>query len=179
MEVHMLKAASLGALLLLVVVTASGGEDPVVRWRQIVGIIQPGNVVGSGTGAVHGGMLPWNPETTGVARVNLATGEIQFLVKGLVLAAGNSVGTRADITAVRGTLVCDTNGNASGGNSTVVQTPAVPLSSDGDAHFSGSVGALPAVCGSEPDLAFLIRVAEVAGNPVNGPWIASGLVRER
>jgi len=175
----MRKAASLGVLLLLVVVTASG-DDLVVRWRQIVGIIQqPGNNVGSGTGAIHGGMLPWNPQTTGVARVNLANGEIQFLVKGLVLAAGNGIGTRGDITAVKGTLVCDTNGSAGGNNSTVVQTPSVPLSLDGDAHFSGSVGALPAVCSSEPDLAFLIRIAEAAGNPVNGPWIASGLVRER
>jgi len=174
----MRKVAALGVLLLLVVVTASG-EDPVVRWRQIVGIIQPGNVVGVGTGAIPGGMLPWNPQTTGVARVNFANGEIQFLVKGLVLAAGNGIGTRGDINAVKGTLVCDTNGSAGGNNSTVVQTASVPLSLDGDAHFSGSVGALPAVCSSEPDLAFLIRIAEAAGNPVNGPWIASGLVRER
>jgi len=173
----MRKVAALGVLLLWVVVTASG-EDPVVRWRQIVGIIQPRNAVGVGTGAIPGGMLPWNPQATGVARVNLANGEIQFLVKGLVLAAGNGIGTRGDITAVKGTLVCDTNGSAGGNNSTVVQTPSVPLSLDGDAHFSGSVGALPAVCSSEPDLAFLIRIAEVAGNPVNGPWIASGLVRE-
>jgi len=53
----MRKVAALGVLLLLVVVTASG-EDPVVRWRQIVGIIQPGNAVGVGTGAIPGGMLP-------------------------------------------------------------------------------------------------------------------------
>jgi hypothetical protein len=172
----MRKAALLGVLLLLAVVTASG-EDPVVRWRQIVGIIQAGNVVGSGTGAVAGGMLPWTT-TMGGARVNLSTGQIQFVVKGLVLAAGNGIGTRADITAVRGILVCDTNGSAGGGNSTLAQTPAVQLSTDGDAHFSGDIGTLPAVCGSEPDIAFLIRIAEVAGNPVNGPWIAFGAVRE-
>ena len=173
----MRKAALLGVLLLLAVVTASG-EDPVVRWRQVVGIIQAGNVVGSGTGAITGGSLPWNPQTLGVAQVNLATGEIQFVVKGLVLAGGNPVGTRGDITAVKGTLVCDTNGSAGGGNSTLVQTPAVPLSLDGDANFSGSVGSLPAVCSSEPDLAFLILVAEVNGVPVNGRWITSGAVRE-
>ena len=173
----MRKAALLGVLLLLAVVTASG-EDPVVRWRQVVGIIQAGNVVGSGTGAITGGSLPWNPQTLGVAQVNLATGGIQFVVKGLVLACGNPVGTRGDITAVKGTLVCDTNGSAGGGNSTLVQTPAVPLSLDGDANFSGSVGSLPAVCSSEPDLAFLILVAEVNGVPVNGRWITSGAVRE-
>lgn len=173
----MRKAALLGVLLLLAVVTASG-EDPVVRWRQLVGIIQAGNFVGSGTGAITGGGLPWNPQTVGVARVNLTTGEIQFVVKGLVLAGGNGIGTRADITAVKGALVCDTDGSAGGGNSTVVQTAAVPLSLDGDANFSGSVGSLPAVCSSEPDLAFLIRIAEVNGAPVNGRWIANGAVRE-
>jgi hypothetical protein len=113
-----------------------------------------------------------------VARVNLDTGEIQFVVKGLVLAGGNPIGTRGDITAVKGTLVCDTNGSAGGGNSTLVQTAAVPLSSDGDAHFTGSVGSLPGVCSTEPDLALLIRIAEVNGVAVNGPWIAFGAVRE-
>jgi hypothetical protein len=110
--------------------------------------------------------------------VNLATGEIQFVVKGLVLAGGNVIGTRADITAVKGTLVCDTNGSAGGGNSTLVQTAAIPLSLGGDANFSGSVGTLSAACSSEPDLAFLIRVAEENGVPVTGPWIAFGAVRE-
>jgi hypothetical protein len=132
---------------------------------------------GSGTGAVPGGLLPW-VTSEGVARVNLDTGQIQFVVKGLVLAGGNPIGTRADITAVRGTLVCDTNGSAGGGNSTLVQSAAVPLSLDGDAHFSGSLGSLPALCSSEPDLAFLIRIAEVNGVAVNGPWIAFGAVRE-
>jgi len=172
----MRKAALLAVFLVLPFFTL-WGENPVVRWREVVGIIQPGNVVGSGTGAVTGGFLPW-VTTGGVARINLDTGQIQFVVKGLVLAGGNPIGTRADITAVKGTLVCDTNGSAGGGNSTLVQTAAVPLSLDGDAHFTGSVGSLPAVCSSEPDLAFLIRIAEVNGVAVNGPWIAFGAVRE-
>jgi hypothetical protein len=173
----MRKAALLATFLLLPVLTL-WGQDPVVRWREVVGIIQPGNVVGSGTGAVTGGLLPW-VTTGGVALVNLDTGEIQFVVKGLVLAGGNPIGTRADITAIKGTLVCDTNGSAGGGNSAVVQTAAVPLSLDGDAHFTGNPGSLPAVCSSEPDLAFLIRIAEVNGVAVSGPWIAFGAVREK
>jgi len=32
-----------------------------VEWRQIIGIIQPGNKVGSGTGQVAGGGQPWTP----------------------------------------------------------------------------------------------------------------------
>jgi hypothetical protein len=172
----MRKMALLAAFVVLPVLTL-WGEDPIVQWREVVGIIQAGNIVGSGTGAVAGGMLPW-VTTGGSARVNLDTGEIQFLVKGLVLAGGNPIGTRADITAVKGTLVCDTNGSAGGGNSTLVQTAAVSLSLDGDAHFSGNVGSLPTVCSSEPDLAFLVRIAEVNGTAVNGPWIAFGAVRE-
>jgi hypothetical protein len=173
---YMRKAALFGAFLVLSVLTVRAA-DSVIRWRGVVGIIQPGNMVGSGTGAVIGGSLPWIT-TGGVARANLETGEIEFVVKGLVLAGGNPIGTRADITAVKATLVCDTNGSAGGGNSTLVQTAAVPLSSDGDAHFSGNVGSLPAACSNEADLAFLVRIAEVNGVAVNGPWIAFGAVRE-
>jgi len=172
----MRKAALFGAFLVLSVLTVRAA-DSVIRWRGVVGIIQPGNMVGSGTGAVIGGSLPWIT-TGGGARANLETGEIEFVVKGLVLAGGNPIGTRADITAVKATLVCDTNGSAGGGNSTLVQTAAVPLSSDGDAHFSGNIGSLPAACSNEADLAFLVRIAEVNGVAVNGPWIAFGAVRE-
>jgi hypothetical protein len=60
---------------------------------------------------------------------------------------GGATSVRGVISlAVKGTLVCHTNGSPGGGNSTLVQTAAVPLSSDGDAKFSGSVGSLPAVC---------------------------------
>jgi hypothetical protein len=172
----MRKAALLGTFLVASVLTVRAA-DPVVQWREIVGIIQPVNVVGSGTGAVVGGFLPW-VTTGGVARANLETGRIEFVVKGLVLAGGNPIGTRGDITAVRATLVCDTNGSAGGGNSTLVQTAAVPLSLDGAAHFSRDIGSLPAACTNETDLAFLIRIAEVNGVAVNGPWIAFGAVRE-
>ena len=71
------------------------------------------------------------------------------------------------ITQVMGTLVCDTN--ASAGAPVLVDTPLVTLSEDGDASFHGSVGALPAACTSEPDMAFLVRIAA-------GRWIANGAV---
>jgi hypothetical protein len=142
--------------------------DPNVRWADIVGIIQAGNVVGSGTGAVTGGGQPWST-TRGAARVNLSTGEVQFRVEGLVLAGGNGVGTPAAITEVKGTLVCDVDGSAGGGNSTLVDTPLVPLSAQGDAEFQGVV-TVPAVCENQPDIAFLVRIAA-------GRWIANGAVR--
>lgn len=154
-----------------------------VRWETIIGIIRQGglnpanepvavaNAVGSGTGAVQGGGQPWST-TGGEAQVDLLTGEIEFKVEGLVLAGGNSIGTRGGVAQVKGTLVCDTDGNAGGGNSTLVDTPLVPLSPQGDAEFSGNVGPLPAACINEPDIAFLIRIAPPANR-----WIAHGAVR--
>jgi hypothetical protein len=142
----------------------------VVRWERIVGIIQAGNVVGSGTGAVTGGGQPW-VVTDGRASVDLATGEVRFDIEGLVLAGGNSIGTRGTIAQVRGTLVCDTNGSAGSGNSVLVNTELVDLSLQGDATLQkGNIGPLPGVCLTEPDIAFLIRNS-------GGAWLAAGVVR--
>jgi len=141
-----------------------------VRWDALVGVIQTGNVVGSGTGAVTGAGQPW-VVTGGRAEVDLSNGDLSFDVEGLVLAGGNSIGTRGTNAQVRGTLVCDTNGSAGGGNSVLVNTPVVALSAQGEADFSGNVGPLPAVCATEPDIAFLIR-------STGGNWFAAGIVRE-
>src|SRR4029077_1108534 len=70
-----------------------------LEWRQIVGIIVPGSTVGSGTGKVTGGGLPWHT-SGGRAEVNLTTGNLRFSVDGLVLAAGNSIGTADGVTSV-------------------------------------------------------------------------------
>lgn len=140
-----------------------------LEWRQIVGIIVPGSTVGSGTGKVTGGGLPWHT-SGGRAEVNLTTGNLRFSVDGLVLAAGNSIGTPDGVTSVKGTLVCDTTGVASP-NSILVDTPLIPLSAQGNARFSGSLGALPVACTSQPNIAFLIRTG-------GGAWLASGMVRE-
>src|SRR5437763_8334521 len=157
---------------------AASAAAQTASWRQVVGIILAGNVVGSGTGAVPGGFLPWTT-TGGAARVNLQNGEIKCSVRGLVFAAGApgiTIGTPGPITGVKGMLVCDVDGSASGGNSVLVETPSVRLSSTGDAAFSGKVGPLPAVCSSERDLAFLIRASVFGGNSVEGPWISNGAV---
>jgi hypothetical protein len=135
--------------------------DQHVRWEDIIGIIQANNVVAG----VTGGGQPWSTQR-GSASVNLARGDVSFRVEGLVLAGGNSVGTRAGIDQVKGTLVCNAEGP---GNPVLVDTPLVPLSAQGDAHFSGSVGHLPAAC-FEPDIAFLIRISA-------DRWIANGAVR--
>jgi hypothetical protein len=158
-----LAVASLAAVVPLS--TAAAAE---VRWQDVVGIIQAGNLVGTGTGQVQGGGQPWST-TGGLAEVDLDTGTVRFRVRGLVLAGGNTIGTAGSITEVKGTLVCDADGSASGGNSVLVDTPLVPLTFQGDAAFRGEVGALPAAC-LEPDLAFLVRIGA-------GRWIANGAVR--
>jgi hypothetical protein len=142
-------------------------RDEHVRWSDVRGIVQPQTVVGTGSGAVTGGGAPWST-TAGEVDVNLDRGGIIFEVRGLVLAAGNSIGTRGGVTTVKGTLVCDTNGSLTG-NSAIVDTALVTLDEQGDAYFAGAVGALPPEC-AEADLAFLIRAA-------NGAWIAFGAVR--
>jgi hypothetical protein len=109
--------------------------------------------------------------TGGEARVNLASGRLRFEIEGLVRADGNDVGTPGSNTQVRGTLVCDTNGSAGGGNSTLVETPLVPLSAQGDAEFRGNLGPLPAACLNEPDIAFLVR-------STGGNWFAAAIVRK-
>src|SRR5262249_5191878 len=135
---------------------------------------QAGNVVGSGTGAVTGGGQPWST-TDGKARVNLSTGNLRFEVRGLVLAGGNSIGTPDAITQVKGTLVCDTDGSGGGGNSTLVDTPLVSLSAQGDAEFNGTVS-LAAACVNQPDIAVLSRHAAARWMAAGG-WIVIGAVR--
>ena len=143
-------------------VPALADRDNTIRWETIIGIMQTGNTVAG----VAGGGQPWST-LGGNASVNLETGKIDFEVRGLVLAGGNSIGTPGSITQVKGTLVCDTNGSA--GAPVLVDTPLVTLSDEGDARFHGGVGPLPAACTSEPDMAFLVRIGA-------GRWIANGAV---
>lgn len=101
--------------------------------------------------------------------MDLTKGKIQFDVRGLVFAAGNTIGTTGTVAQVGGTLVCDTDGSASAGkNSILVDTPLVDLDEDGDARFNGSAS-MPVVCATEPNIAFLIRTA-------SGKWIGNGTV---
>ena len=163
------KTLALCAALPGVIASAASFADSgnTVRWATVIGIMQAGNVVGSGSGAVTGGGQPWSA-LGGQALVDLKNDHLQFEVRGLVLAGGNAIGTPSTFTEVKGTLVCDTNGSAGGGNSVVVDTPLVPYDEEGNARFQGKVD-IPAVCASEPDIAFLVRIPA-------GRWIANGAV---
>jgi hypothetical protein len=147
---------------------ASADPGDTLHWQSVIGIVQGNNIVGSGTGAATGAPGPWSA-LGGHVKVDLDRGQVNFTTNGLVFAGGNSIGTPGAVLQVKGTIVCDTDGSASGGNSVLVDTPLVDLDDQGDARFDGNVGALPPVCTSEPDIAFLIRTA-------SGRWIGNGTV---
>ena len=157
---------ALGAALISGNASADSGDS--LHWQSVIGIVQANNVVGTGTGAVTGAPGPWTA-LGGHVNVDLDDGKINFVVRGLVLAGGNSIGTPGSVLQVKGTLVCDTDGSASGGHSVFRDTPPVDLDDQGNAHFSGTVGSFPAVCTSEPDVALLIRTG-------SGRWIGNGTV---
>ena len=161
-----LASVAAGALLATALVspaTADGGGNS-VRWKTIIGIIQAGNVVAG----IGGGGQPWST-LGGDARVDLAGGNVEFEVHGLVLAGGNSIGTPDGIVNVKGTLVCA----AGAANQVLVDTPAVALSAQGDAEFEGNVGPISSVC-TATNTAFLVRIAAAAPGD---RWLANGAVR--
>ncbi len=157
----MLVGVAAGALLMTTLAgpaTADGSSS--VRWKTIIGIVQAGNLVGN----IAGGGQPWST-LGGEARVDLAGGNVEFEVRGLVLAGGNAIGTPDGIAQVKGTLVCD----AGAADQVVVDTPLVALSAQGDAEFEGNVGPISSVC-TPSNSAFLVRIAA-------NRWIANSAVR--
>ena len=153
---------------LLFAATSFAQFNSITVWHRIVGVITAPGTSNTVAGFNSGG--PWTASGGNVMidmRVNPQTfGTITFVVEGLVLVGGNASGTPGPVTSVRGTLVCEPGSPTQ----TIVDTPLVPLSSQGNAAFSGNFlgGAPPATC-TNP--LFLIRVDA-------GVWIATGAVRE-
>jgi hypothetical protein len=147
---------ALTACVLTVTSVASRADDRdrETTWKAIKGIVQANNVVDG----ISGGGQPWST-LSGEASVDLRRGEIEFEVRGLVLAGGDSIGTPGPVTAVAATIVC--------GAGVSVSTPPVPLSAQGDAHFEGDI-VVPSGCTSA-NVDFLL----LAGTK----WIANGSVR--
>jgi len=132
----------------------------VVRWRGIEGVVTaPG--VDNPVSQIHSGAGPWTTNN-GNARIDLISGEGSFEVQGLVLNGGNASGTTGAVANVIGTLVCNA-GSPAGPTEAVMDTPATPISHDGDAELSFRLN-VPAVCNNP---LFLIRVPA-------GRWIATG-----
>ena len=168
MHTWLSKSLFISAIAVGATVAHAAADTPnFLRWQSVIGIIQGGNVVGSGTGAVTGAPGPWSAQR-GHVFVDFKHSRISFDVRNLVFAGGNAIGNTGAVEQVKGTLVCDTDGSATGGNSVLVDTPLVELDDEGNAQFSGNV-TLPATCATEPDVAFLIRVG-------SGRWIGNGVV---
>jgi len=152
-------------------------QGPVVRWNKIVGVITApgvdspaGGTVDSNnnvTNQIHSGTQPWTTKG-GRARVDLSTGEGSFDVEGLVLNGGTASGTPGPIVSVVGTLVCNAGSNTAtgAGAQAILDTPAVDLSSTGNAELSFKLANVPPKC-STP--LFLIRIPQFGLR-----WIATG-----
>ena len=154
-----LTTAALTGILLTTIASPSHAQNIAV-WRTIIGIAQANNMVGG----INGGGQPWSTRE-GEVLVDLDTGLVVFEVRGLVLAGGNAIGTPGPVNQIKGTLVCGP-GSAS---PTVIDTPLVPLSPQGNAQFDGSFSSSTGGC-SPTDVAFLIRTA-------GGAWIGNGSVK--
>jgi hypothetical protein len=168
-EMHMKKFLPLALLLAPTVLLAQESYDPVVQWKQIIGVITAPNVNNAVAG-ISSGAGPWSV-TEGHARVNLATGQANFEVRGLVLNGSNASGTPGPVSAVTGTLVCSPGTN----DQVVRDTAEVKLTQEGDAHFRGAIDGVPSLC-TNP--VFLVRIGP--SFPVSGAvgrWLATGAVR--
>ena len=162
-------AAVAGALLMSAIASPAVADS--VRWRTIIGVspislnaaTTPPTPVQNVVAGIPPGGQPWST-LGGHAAVDLAAGRVEFEVEGLVLAGGNTIGTPDGVNQVMGTLVCPVTPTP-----VVINTVLVPLSAQGDAEFSGSVGAIPTSCTSS-NVLFLVRIAA-------GRWIANGAVR--
>jgi hypothetical protein len=159
----------LALLLTPAIVLAQESDDTVVEWNQIVGVITaPG--VNNLVAGISSGAGPWSVRE-GLARVNLASGQASFEVRGLVLNGSNSSGTPGTINSVTGTLVC----NPGTSNQIVRDTAEVRLTQQGDAHFRGEIEGIPAPCANP---VFLVRIGPSFSVPgAVGRWLATGAVR--
>jgi hypothetical protein len=166
--------AVIGGALLLTMPGAAGWADGggdgknSVRWETIIGTFFIGAIPGTSANTVAGitgGGEPWST-LSGHAYVDLSSGAVDFEVKGLVLAGGNSIGTPATIAQVEGTLVCSPGTTSQA----IINTPPVPLDAQGNASFNGSFTSPTDGC-SPTAVVFLITI------PSNGHWIANGAVR--
>jgi hypothetical protein len=179
----MMKKASVLVIALLSgapLLAAAHDSGSVVTWRNIVGVItapgvdNPVAVITQGSNVlskVSSGTLPWVTRT-GSARVDLASGAVEFSVRGLVLVGGNGSGTPGPINQVTGTLVCNPGSTDFLQPQAILDTPPVALSALGDADFSGELTtAVPAPCDGP---LFLIRIGPDFGS-FAGLWLATGV----
>jgi len=166
-------AAIRGLALALVALACTGiasAQDNVdVRFKGGIGVIPVTGVAANGTVNLNvvRGVNPAGPwRIADLNAVVESNGHIRVRGRGLLLAAGNGIGTNAG-ASVHATLFCGPAATA-----TAFDEPGVPLAADGDFvidDFLTGNGSLPTPC-ENPVL--LIRNGAVAGQ---GVWFAAGI----
>ena len=166
-------AAIRGLVLALVALACTGiasAQDNVdVKFKGGIGVIPVTGVAANGTVNLNvvRGVNPAGPwRIADLNAVVESNGHIRVRGRGLLLAAGNGIGTNAG-ASVHATLFCGPAATA-----TAFDEPGVPLAADGDFvidDFLTGNGSLPTPC-ENPVL--LIRNGAVAGQ---GVWFAAGI----
>jgi hypothetical protein len=150
-----------------------------VHWKHIVGVITASDDpttdaaenINVPVGSVKSASFAWVARD-GHARVDLNTGRTDFEVHGLVIIGQAFSGTTGPVQTVTGTVVCNPGQQ---GSEATFDTSDVPIDSNGNARFTGTIPGIPAVCANP---VFLIRIANLSipENPgqARGFWIATG-----
>ncbi len=144
---RMMALASAVVLILgLAATSAQAVTKGTTKLDELVQLLQQDGQVGDN----YGGILRQSQ-----AAVNLNNGYIRFVVNDWPV---SETASGPESAQIKGTLVCKAS---TGAQATLVDTPSVPLSEDGQAIFNGRV-TLPASCIANPDdLAFFVRTALV------------------
>ena len=126
------------------------------------------DVVGSIPGAAIGGVLSGGVQwVVRRGKASLAdNGMLRLEVKGLLLAAGNLVGTTGPVTMVAASLVC-----GGSGGTLMASTSAVPLSPGGNAEIRQTI-TLPPSCLGPVVLVRVFNSMAPVGSQL-GPFIAA------
>jgi len=155
------------AFITLAVAIASAQENADLKFNGAIGVIPVTGVAANGTVNLNiiRGVSPGAPWRIAALEAEVdPNGHIKVVGHGLLLAAGNGIGTNAG-QSVHATLFCGPAATATAHSSTVA---GVPLDSDGDFRIDDVLSPiLPATC-DNPVL--LIR-------NVGGVWFAAGIPR--
>lgn len=136
------------------------GVDPVAN---VAGAMNPDGTFPNVRLNVVRGVSPAGPWTIASLRANIySDGHIIVRGRGLVLAAGNSIGQTAN-QSVFATLICEATGPFAERSTSFA---GVRLEPNGDFHIDDTLSPTPSECASP---VLLIRAAS------NGTWFAAGI----
>ena len=153
------------AFIAVAAVTASAQEYPDLRFKGAIGVIPVTGVAANGTVNLNvvRGVPPGAPWRIADLDATIdSNGRIKVVGRGLLLAAGNGIGTNAG-QSVHASLFCGSAATATEHDSTIA---GVPLQADGDFRINDLLSPLPPLSCDSPVL--LIR-------NVGGVWFAAGI----